>query len=42
MCLFVLISPGFIVIYIAPLALVLFVTMGKEAYDDYQRVDNGI
>lgn len=28
---------GFIVTYIAPLALVLFVTMGKEAYDDYKR-----
>ena len=28
---------GFIVTYIAPLAFVLFVTMGKEAYDDWQR-----
>jgi phospholipid-translocating ATPase len=28
---------GFILTYIAPLALVLFVTMGKEAYDDYKR-----
>lgn len=28
---------GFIATYVAPLALVLFVTMGKEAYDDYQR-----
>jgi phospholipid-translocating ATPase len=28
---------GFIVTYIAPLAFVLFVTMGKEAYDDYKR-----
>ncbi|KAF5376750.1 hypothetical protein D9615_007897 [Tricholomella constricta] len=28
---------GYIVTYIAPLALVLFVTMGKEAYDDYKR-----
>ena len=28
---------GFIVTYIAPLAFVLCVTMGKEAYDDYQR-----
>ncbi|KAG5637700.1 hypothetical protein H0H81_003555 [Sphagnurus paluster] len=29
--------PGYIVTYIAPLAFVLFVTMGKEAYDDYKR-----
>jgi phospholipid-translocating ATPase len=29
--------PGFILTYIAPLAFVLFVTMGKEAYDDYKR-----
>lgn len=28
---------GYIVTYIAPLAFVLAVTMGKEAYDDYQR-----
>ncbi|EDR01002.1 aminophospholipid-transporting P-type ATPase [Laccaria bicolor S238N-H82] len=28
---------GFIVTYIAPLAFVLCVTMGKEAYDDYKR-----
>ncbi|KIY46035.1 phospholipid-translocating P-type ATPase [Fistulina hepatica ATCC 64428] len=28
---------GFIMTYIAPLAFVLAVTMGKEAYDDYQR-----
>jgi phospholipid-translocating ATPase len=28
---------GFIATYIAPLAFVLSVTMGKEAYDDYQR-----
>ncbi|KAL0567572.1 putative aminophospholipid-translocase, partial [Marasmius crinis-equi] len=28
---------GFILTYIAPLAFVLFVTMGKEAYDDYKR-----
>jgi phospholipid-translocating ATPase len=28
---------GFIITYIAPLAFVLFVTMGKEAYDDYKR-----
>ena len=28
---------GFIATYVAPLAFVLFVTMGKEAYDDYQR-----
>ncbi|KAF9529869.1 aminophospholipid-transporting P-type ATPase [Crepidotus variabilis] len=28
---------GFILTYVAPLALVLFVTMGKEAYDDYKR-----
>ncbi|KAK0457058.1 uncharacterized protein EV420DRAFT_1551268 [Desarmillaria tabescens] len=28
---------GFIVTSIAPLAFVLFVTMGKEAYDDYKR-----
>ncbi|KAG8902108.1 putative aminophospholipid-translocase [Tulasnella sp. 403] len=28
---------GFIVTYVAPLAFVLFVTMGKEAYDDYKR-----
>ena len=31
------ISPGFLVTYIAPLAFVLLVTMGKEAYDDYKR-----
>ena len=30
-------SVGFIATYIAPLAFVLFVTMGKEAYDDYKR-----
>jgi phospholipid-translocating ATPase len=30
-------SPGFLVTYIAPLAFVLLVTMGKEAYDDYKR-----
>lgn len=28
---------GFIVTYVAPLAFVLTVTMGKEAYDDYKR-----
>ena len=28
---------GFIATYVAPLAFVLFVTMGKEAYDDYKR-----
>jgi phospholipid-translocating ATPase len=28
---------GFILTYIAPLAFVLLVTMGKEAYDDYKR-----
>ncbi|KAF8624052.1 hypothetical protein AX15_006069 [Amanita polypyramis BW_CC] len=28
---------GFIMTYIAPLAFVLSVTMGKEAYDDYKR-----
>lgn len=28
---------GFIATYIAPLAFVLSVTMGKEAYDDYKR-----
>ncbi|EPQ55997.1 aminophospholipid-transporting P-type ATPase [Gloeophyllum trabeum ATCC 11539] len=28
---------GFIATYVAPLAFVLCVTMGKEAYDDYQR-----
>ncbi|KAI0056859.1 phospholipid-translocating P-type ATPase [Artomyces pyxidatus] len=28
---------GFIATYIAPLAFVLLVTMGKEAYDDYKR-----
>ena len=32
-----LISLGFIATYIAPLAFVLAVTMGKEAYDDYKR-----
>ena len=30
-------SVGFLVTYIAPLAFVLTVTMGKEAYDDYKR-----
>lgn len=30
-------AQGFIATYVAPLAFVLFVTMGKEAYDDYQR-----
>ncbi|KAH7096890.1 aminophospholipid-transporting P-type ATPase [Auriculariales sp. MPI-PUGE-AT-0066] len=29
--------PGFIVTYVAPLAFVLCVTIGKEAYDDYKR-----
>lgn len=29
--------PGYIVTYVAPLAFVLAVTMGKEAYDDYCR-----
>ena len=29
--------PGFIITYVAPLAFVLTVTMGKEAYDDYKR-----
>jgi phospholipid-translocating ATPase len=29
--------PGFIITYVAPLAFVLLVTMGKEAYDDYLR-----
>ncbi|KAI0275966.1 hypothetical protein BGY98DRAFT_1188077, partial [Russula aff. rugulosa BPL654] len=28
---------GFLITYIAPLAFVLLVTMGKEAYDDYKR-----
>jgi phospholipid-translocating ATPase len=28
---------GFIVTYVAPLAFVLLVTMGKEAFDDWQR-----
>lgn len=28
---------GFIATYVAPLAFVLSVTMGKEAYDDYKR-----
>lgn len=28
---------GFIATYVAPLAFVLTVTMGKEAYDDYKR-----
>jgi hypothetical protein len=28
---------GFLATYVAPLAFVLAVTMGKEAYDDYQR-----
>ncbi|KIM81989.1 hypothetical protein PILCRDRAFT_97552 [Piloderma croceum F 1598] len=28
---------GFILTYVAPLAFVLLVTMGKEAYDDYKR-----
>lgn len=28
---------GYIVTYVAPLAFVLAITMGKEAYDDYQR-----
>lgn len=28
---------GFIATYVAPLAFVLFVTIGKEAYDDYKR-----
>ena len=30
-------SLGLIVTYVAPLAFVLCVTMGKEAYDDYKR-----
>ena len=30
-------SLGFIITYVAPLAFVLCVTMGKEAYDDYKR-----
>ena len=30
-------SLGFIVTYIAPLASVLTITMGKEAYDDYKQ-----
>jgi phospholipid-translocating ATPase len=30
-------SVGFLITYIAPLAFVLLVTMGKEAYDDYKR-----
>ena len=34
---FVVSITGFIATYIAPLAFVLFVTMGKEAYDDYKR-----
>ena len=29
--------PGYIVTYVAPLAFVIAVTMGKEAYDDYSR-----
>lgn len=32
-----LLTLGFIVTYVAPLAFVLTVTMGKEAYDDYKR-----
>ena len=28
---------GFIATYIAPLAFVLSITIGKEAYDDYKR-----
>ncbi|KAF9228134.1 phospholipid-translocating P-type ATPase [Gyrodon lividus] len=28
---------GFIITYVAPLAFVLCITMGKEAYDDYKR-----
>ncbi|KZT54722.1 phospholipid-translocating P-type ATPase [Calocera cornea HHB12733] len=28
---------GYLVTYVAPLSIVLLVTMGKEAYDDYQR-----
>ena len=28
---------GFIIMYVSPLAFVLCVTMGKEAYDDYKR-----
>lgn len=30
-------QPGYIVTYVAPLAFVLAITMGKEAYDDYLR-----
>lgn len=29
--------PGYIVTYVAPLAFVIAITMGKEAYDDYSR-----
>lgn len=32
-----MLTAGYIVTYVAPLAFVLCVTMGKEAYDDYQR-----
>lgn len=30
-------TPGYIVTYVAPLAFVIAITMGKEAYDDYCR-----
>ncbi|KAJ3752035.1 hypothetical protein EV360DRAFT_97566 [Lentinula raphanica] len=30
-------TPGFIATYIAPLAFVISITVGKEAYDDYKR-----
>jgi len=36
-CSIVMNTVGFIATYIAPLAFVLFVTMGKEAFDDYKR-----
>lgn len=34
---YALMSLGYIVTYVAPLAFVIAVTMGKEAYDDYSR-----
>ncbi len=30
-------SLGFLITYLAPLMFVLFITMMKEAYDDFQR-----
>lgn len=32
-----MLSAGFLATYIAPLSFVLLITIGKEAYDDYQR-----